>query len=139
MEGDEREKEKRRRQCNKQLFLVCNSQSQQETVDMAAASVSVPLPSTSNPESTFRALLEGKEEENPVIPRPEVFLLDFGSGTTKFGWAGEDAPRVVFPTVIVEVVKSSQCHILIGNEVMDGSMPEKSHLSSEARRNQLGR
>ncbi len=33
---------------------------------------------------------------------PDVIVLDIGSGFVKAGWAGEDAPRVVLPTVLLD-------------------------------------
>lgn len=33
---------------------------------------------------------------------PDVIVLDFGTGSIKCGWAGEDAPRVVIPTLLLD-------------------------------------
>lgn len=33
---------------------------------------------------------------------PDVIVLDIGTGSIKAGWAGEDAPRVVVPTVVLD-------------------------------------
>lgn len=33
---------------------------------------------------------------------PDVIVLDIGSGSIKAGWAGEDAPRIVIPTLLLD-------------------------------------
>ena len=33
---------------------------------------------------------------------PDVIVLDIGSGSIKVGWAGEDAPRAVIPTLLLD-------------------------------------
>jgi hypothetical protein len=33
---------------------------------------------------------------------PDVIVLDIGTGSIKAGWAGEDAPRVVIPTLLLD-------------------------------------
>ncbi len=33
---------------------------------------------------------------------PDVIVLDIGSGSVKVGWAGEDAPRAVIPTLLLD-------------------------------------
>lgn len=55
-----------------------------ETVDTPAPTVS----------GTGRTLLDDEEEEL------EALVIDNGSGTIKAGFAGDDSPRAVFPTII---------------------------------------
>lgn len=33
---------------------------------------------------------------------PDVIVLDIGTGSIKVGWGGEDAPRVVVPTLLLD-------------------------------------
>ena len=33
---------------------------------------------------------------------PDVIVLDSGTGSIKVGWGGEDAPRVVVPTLLLD-------------------------------------
>lgn len=60
--------------------------------------------------------------ENSEYP---TLVIDCGSGRVKAGFAGEDAPRVVFPSIVgrlrqsAEVVGEARSECYVGDEAQD--------------------
>ena len=82
---------------------------------------------------------EDSKERSKVAT--DVIVIDIGTGVTKAGWAGEDAPRCAFPTLVldnsshaqaVSALDDSKEKDLVGHEASQ-------ELHDSARRHQVGR
>ena len=103
--------------------------------DSSSLPSSIALGSPSSSPSTT----PGLGPSSPAEKDPDVIVIDIGTGSIKAGWSGEDAPRVVIPTLLLDhhgqampaTVIMDQHHIMERNEFAVGHAALQAlHLSS---------
>jgi actin-related protein len=61
----------------------------------------------------------------------EVIVIDIGTGSVKAGWAGEDAPRVVIPTIVLDDSDGGESKdFLIGQDALQTLHSDDKHAIS---------